>query len=98
RVDIDFAPTNKTDFAADEPVRLDVAVKNVPNLIVKVFEVNTPTYYRTHQAEVGTDINLDGLVANAEQTHAYAEAPLRRVQRRFEFPKLAGPGVYVIDF
>ena len=33
--------TNKTDFAADEPVRLDLFVKNVPTLLVKVFEVNT---------------------------------------------------------
>ena len=66
------------DFAADEPVRLDLFVKNVPNLLVKVFEVNTFNFYRTQQREVDTDINLDGLVPNAEETHAYAEPPLRR--------------------
>ncbi len=98
RVDIDFAPTNKTTFAADEPVHLDLFVKNTPTLIVKVFEINAPNYYRTHARELSTDINLDGLVANAEQTHAYADPPLRRVARRFEFPQLARPGVYVIDF
>jgi hypothetical protein len=98
RVDIDFAPTNKTTFAADEPVRLDLFVKNVPTLIVKVFEINAPNYYRTHGRELSTDVNLDGLVANAEQTHAYPELPLRRVARRFDFPQLSKPGVYVIDF
>src|SRR5262249_3195516 len=98
RVDIDFAPTNRTDFAAGEPVRLDPVRKDVPALPVKVFEVNTLNYYRTHQSEVGTDVNLDGLVANAEQTHAFAEPPLRRVARRFEFPELSKPGVYVVDF
>lgn len=98
RVDIDFAFTNQTSFGADEPVRLDVFVKNVPTLIVKVFEINTPNYYRQHQTEVNTDINLDGLVASAEETHTIAEPPLRRVARRFEFPKLTKPGVYVIDF
>src|SRR5207237_2224227 len=41
RIDIDFAATNKTGFADDEPVRLDLFIKNVPNLLVKVFEVNT---------------------------------------------------------
>ncbi|MCY2964318.1 MAG: hypothetical protein NT069_11900, partial [Planctomycetota bacterium] len=41
RIDIDFAPTNPTQFAVDQPVVLDVAIKNVPPLIVKVFEVNT---------------------------------------------------------
>jgi len=98
RVDIDFAATNKTDFAAGEPVTLDLFVKNVPNLLVKVFEVNTFNYYRTHQQEVNSDINLDGLVANTEQTHAYGEPPLRRVRRSFEFAQLNRPGVYVIDF
>src|SRR5262249_62162176 len=61
RVDIDFAPTNRTTFAADEPVRLDLFVKNVPTLIVKVFEINAPNYYRTHGRELSTDVNLDGL-------------------------------------
>jgi hypothetical protein len=98
RVDIEFVPTNKTTFASEEAVRLDLFVKNVPTLIVKVFEINTPNYYRTHGQDLSTDVNLDGLIANAEQTYAYAEPPLRRVARRFEFPQLAKPGVYVIDF
>jgi hypothetical protein len=98
RIDIDFASTNKTSFGAAEPVRLDLFIKNVPSLVVKVFEINTFSFYRIQRREVDTDINLDGLVANAEQTHSYAEAPLRRVARRFEFPQLNRPGVYVIDF
>ena len=36
RVDIDFAFTNKTDFAVDEPIKMEVAVKNAPTLLVKV--------------------------------------------------------------
>jgi hypothetical protein len=98
RVDLDFADTNKTDFAPDEPVKLGLHVKNVPTLLVKVFEVNTANYYRTVQREIDTDINLDGLVANAEQTHPSADPPLRRTARTFEFPQLTKPGVYVIDF
>lgn len=98
RVDIEFAYTNTTDFAADQPIKLEVDVKNVPTLLVKVFEINVASYYRVRQREVDTDINLDGLVANAEQTHAYTEPPLRKVRRAYEFPKLTRPGVYVIDF
>ena len=97
RVDLDFAPTNPQYFAADQPVQLDVHVKNVNTLIVKVFEINTTDYYRQQQREVNSDINLDGLVANEEQTYQYADPPLRRVKRHFEFPKLTRPGVYVID-
>src|SRR5262249_3139319 len=55
-------------------------------------------FYRTQLREVDTDINLDGLVPNAEETHKFEEPPLRRVARTFEFRELTRPGVYVIDF
>ena len=98
RVDLDFALTNKNEFAADEKVQLDVYVKNVENLIVKVFEINTQNYYRSRGREVGVDIELDGLVANHETPHAYSEPPVRRVKRRFELPMIDKRGVYVVDF
>ena len=98
RIDLDFAFTNKEIFGTDEPVSLDLDVKNVKSLIVKVFEINTKNYYRDYQSQVDTDVNLDGLVANRESTDEYNDAPLRRVARHFEFPEIAKPGVYVIDF
>ncbi|MEO8498887.1 MAG: hypothetical protein ABI614_27815, partial [Planctomycetota bacterium] len=98
RIDLDFADTNAKFIAADDPVRLDLYVKNVRSLIVRVFEVNTRNFYREQHREVNTDINLDGLVANNEQTFDYSEPPLRRVRRHFAFPVLTKPGVYVIDF
>lgn len=98
RVDVDFAATNKSHFTANQPVSLDVYIKNVPTLIVRVFTVNTANYYRDFGREVNTDIDLDGLVANQEQTFEYSEPPLRRVRRHFEFPELSQRGTYVIDF
>ncbi len=77
---------------------LDLFVKNVETLIVKVFEINTQNIYRETFKEVGTEINLDGLVANEEKTYTYEQPPLRRVRRHFEFPALNQRGVYVIDF
>ena len=98
RIDIDFAFTNKTDYAVDEAVSLDLFIKNVPTMLVKVFEINTGTVYRTKLVEVDTDLNLDGLVANSEKTAKYDDAPLRRNARRYDFPELKKPGVYVVDF
>ena len=98
RVDLDFAFTNKTQFAPDEPVKLELFVKNVGTLIVKVFEINTQSFYRDQLREIDTDINLDGLVANIEQTHPSNDPPLRRSARKFEFPQLDKPGVYIVDF
>ncbi len=98
RVDIEFDFKNPTEFSADEKVVLELHTKNVSTLMVKVFEINTKNFYRNELREIDTDINLDGLVANIEETNGYAEPPLRRVTRKFEFPQLTRPGIYVIDF
>ncbi|MGL4419592.1 MAG: hypothetical protein ACRCZF_02910, partial [Gemmataceae bacterium] len=98
RIDLEFVPTNKPFFGATEAVTLDVDVKNVPTLLVKIYEIHTKNYYERNLTPVTTDTNLDGLVPNASQNHAYPEPPVRRVRRTFQFPELTKPGVYVIDF
>ena len=98
RVDLEFTATNTEFFDDDAVVKIDLFTKNIDKLIVKVFEINTFNYYRKNQTEIDTDINLDGLLPNSEQTYEYDEAPALRKRRTFEFNELTGPGVYVVDF
>ena len=98
RIDIDFAYTNKDLFNSGDAVALDLDVKNVNTLIVKVFEINTPSFYETTHREVDTDVNLDGLVANEEKVYTYTDAPIRRLPRHFDFPNLKDRGVYIVEF
>ena len=98
RVDLDFVYTSPQQFSSDAPVSVDVNVKNVEKLIVKVFEINTRNYYRDQRKEIDTNIVLDGLLPNKEYTFEYKDGPFRRIKRSFEFPELEKPGVYVIDF
>ena len=98
RVELAFVPHRPTSFGADDPVSLELDIKNVPTLLVKIYVINTWNFYRTHHREVGTGIDLDGLVPNWERKLTYQEPAERRVRRRFEFPELKRPGVYVIDF
>ena len=99
RVDLDFEPTNPQTIDLATEVSLDVWVKNVPHLAISVFEINTPNFYRANQKQIGTDLNLDGLLANVQQGVDYAEAPILRVKRNFKFPQLAGKrGVWMVDF
>ncbi|MEL7497789.1 MAG: hypothetical protein AAFN77_09280 [Planctomycetota bacterium] len=98
RVDLDFAPNNPVYLATDEDVSLDMFVKNVDTMIVKIFEINTQNYYRKHRSEIDTDINLDGLVPNFEKTFSYTNPPAIRTRRTFKFPELKNRGVYVVDF
>lgn len=99
RIDIEFAPTNPQRFAPGDPVSLDLFVKNVDQLLVKVYEINTLNFYLLNGREVNTDIVLDGLVANSEKALRFDEIDLRRVRRSFDFPELAGKrGTWVIEF
>ncbi|MGQ9592320.1 MAG: hypothetical protein ACUVYA_18740, partial [Planctomycetota bacterium] len=98
RVSIDFAWTNRTIFEPEDPVSLEVWTKNVKVLTVKVFELNTLNCYLETGRELDTAVDLDGLVANEETAHAYSDPPLRRVQRRFDFPQLRKRGAWVVEF
>jgi len=102
RVDLDFDHANPEQFGPDEKVTLDVHVKNVRTLLVKVYKLNAFNYYRDQLQEAGTGIDLDGLVANQEKTFTYDDTPpLRRVTRTFsqdDFPLLKDRGLYIIDF
>ncbi|MBT4694694.1 MAG: hypothetical protein HOB73_15265 [Planctomycetaceae bacterium] len=98
RIDLDFAYTSPTTYTADAKVFLEVDVKNVKKLIVKIYELNAQNFYRQQLQAISTSINLDGLVPNHERSLDYAVAPLLRVRHKFEFPELSKPGVYVVDF
>ncbi len=97
RVEIDFAPTQQRFFGADEEVVLDLDVKHVDTLLVKVFEINTFNFHAEREQDVDASIELDGLVASEETVHTYDESPLRRVRRSFSFPALSQPGTYVVE-
>jgi hypothetical protein len=97
RVDIDFAPDNPDLISADAVVKLTAFVKNVPTLLVKVYEINTFNYYRETGQPLNLALNLDGLVASSERRVQYQETPERRVARTFEFPELKSRGAYVVE-
>ncbi|MES2708459.1 MAG: hypothetical protein V4726_17840 [Verrucomicrobiota bacterium] len=99
RTDLEFDPGCREDWLPQDEVALDLYIKNVPQLLVKVFEINTENVHRSTGQQVNTDLDLDGLVANREFSADYADPPLQRVRRTFKFPELNGRrGVWVIEF
>lgn len=99
RVDIEFPSTNAPQFLPGDDIAFEVIVKNTPKLIVKIFEINTLNFFQTQQRQLNTDLNLDGLVANSEQTHAFDGGPFARTRQKFAFPELKGKrGAWIIEF
>ncbi len=97
RVELRFASQNKHQFGATDEVNLQVELKNVSQLIVKIYKINTLNHYRNRQEPINTDIDLDGLVANVERKIDYSQAAQLRHAESIALPDLSGRGVWVID-
>jgi hypothetical protein len=97
RVELAWCAHNPTRLAPDEPIALEVDVKNVAELVVKVFRIDPLAYFHHHRREVDSGLDLDGLAASHEQVLRYTEPPIRRVRRRIELAVCARPGTYIVD-
>ncbi len=98
RVGLSFTHANQFDYLPNDQVAIELNVKNVSKLIVKVFEINTQNYYRDRLTEIDTNIELDGLLPNQETVYEYSETPFIQKQRRFVFPEMDKRGTYIVDF
>lgn len=110
QVEIELGHDNPEEVGADEELRLEVELKNVGQLFVKVFRIDPVTYFAIHHQEVGPDIDLDGLAASHEEILTITDplqagsssadapaAPIRRIRRTLALPQCQRPGCYVID-
>jgi hypothetical protein len=99
RVDIEFPATNAQFFQPGDLAQFDVVVKNTPKLMVRIYELNTLNFFLTQKRQLNTDLNLDGLVANTEQTHTFETGPFKRTRQTFKFPELKGKrGAWIVEF
>ncbi|MEM6278439.1 MAG: hypothetical protein AAF733_03100, partial [Verrucomicrobiota bacterium] len=98
RVEISFSPQNAKLFSSSDDVSLAVDLKNVPDLLVKVYEINVRNYYLDQGREIGTDLQLDGLVANEEQRYEFEQASVIRHRETFTFDSMKNRrGVWVVE-
>ena len=97
RVELNFAPINPTLYRPSDAVRLTLDLKNTPELMVKIYRLNTRNILTQLKHPIGTDLDLDGLVANIEKRIAYAQPSERRHREVIELSELNGGGVWVVD-
>ena len=97
RIDIELSPRNPARFGADDKVALEVFVKNVPELQIKVFRINELACYQARGVEVDTRLDLDGMVASDEHTRRFEAPPIERARITIDLPGCARPGTYVVE-
>ncbi|MEP4079580.1 hypothetical protein [Haloferula sp.] len=95
---LDFAPGQARSFASDELVRLTLDLKNTPELLVRIYQLDLPAILSRQGREPGPNFDLDGLVPHHSRSIKYAQAPLKRHREDIELPELVGPGAWIVEF
>ncbi|MCX6868579.1 MAG: hypothetical protein NTV46_20710, partial [Verrucomicrobia bacterium] len=95
---ISFAPGAPNMLDSDAPVALTLDLKNTPDLLIRIYELDLPAYLTLHGAEPEVSIDLDGLVPHHERRQAFTQSPLLIHRETIELPELTGPGAWLVDF
>ncbi len=96
-MELRLTPNNPRGHSVSEPSKLIVDVKKVDQLVVRIYRINTHSFYRTHENAIDTDIDLDGLVATHQRTLKFSQSPLVRHRESIDLPEISGRGVWIID-
>ncbi len=96
RVDLELAPGNPERSPADTDVVLEVDLKHVPELLVRVWQLDPLGHYLRTGTEI-TDPQLTGLQPNHERRFSYPQPRILRHRERIALPECAGAGMWVVD-
>ncbi|MFN3191864.1 MAG: hypothetical protein ACE361_15235 [Aureliella sp.] len=100
RVEIQFPADSVRVSPYDGPLQFRLQIKNLEELIVRVYEIDTAEYYRQQSGPIRSDIDLDGLVPNVEKRFGFDFPSDRRHQFDVDLTgelKQSKRGVWVVD-
>ncbi|HSP42280.1 MAG TPA: hypothetical protein VLO11_05375, partial [Luteolibacter sp.] len=95
---IAFAPGAPQLLAADDAVNLTLDLKNTPELLIRIYELDLPSHFARQRGEPDVGIDLDGLVPHHERRVRYTQAPIVQHRETIALPELAGGGAWLVDF
>jgi hypothetical protein len=98
KTEIAICVHNKPKFNIDESVVLEVDIKNVQTLFVKIFEINCENYYYNKKQPINTAMSLEGLIATYEETYSFNEKPQKLIRRQIELDNIPKRrGLFIIE-
>ncbi|MFG0261267.1 MAG: hypothetical protein ACF788_02630, partial [Novipirellula sp. JB048] len=96
-VQLRLAPQNPIRFTPQDASQLIVDVKNIEELVLRIYEINSLSYLRNHDQPLDTDIDLDGLVATHERKITFTHPAVERHRETLRLDEITGRGVWVVD-
>ncbi|HPH67413.1 MAG TPA: hypothetical protein PLF40_16770, partial [Kofleriaceae bacterium] len=97
RTELELCAHNPTSFAATAPVALDVDIKNIDRVTVKVYRIDPIAYFAATGRAVGIELDLDGITASYEDSMTLAVPQIQRTRHTFTLPSCARPGTYIVE-
>ena len=90
---------NKETFNINDNVELVLEIKNIQNLYVYIYEINTENYYYSNKKVFDENITLDGIVPTYEDIYSYNDKPQLLSEKKIVLTKLPKKrGLYVVEF
>ncbi len=86
---------NKERFNVNEDVELVLEIKNIQNLYVYIYEINTENYYYSNKKKFEDNISLDGIVATYEDIFSYNDKPQLLTEKKFHYKNYPKNVVYM---
>ncbi len=97
---ITICPYNKKVFEIGEKILIDIELKNIQNLNISVFEINTENYYLEKKSPITSLINVEGILTKIEENFTFEENSTKLVTKTFDLSKHISNekrGVYLIE-
>lgn len=99
QVNLELVKSNKTYHSVDDSVQLTVLVKNIPELLVRIYQIDCKEYFLRYKKRISLDIPLEGLAPNFVIPKRFKDPPLLERARTIELTDLKGKrGVFLIEF
>jgi hypothetical protein len=97
-VRLQITAQNSLRTRADAAVAVELALKNVPSLTIKVFALDPVAYFLARGRGIDATIDLDGMIAQHERTLCFEHAPIIAHRAAIALPECDAPGVYAVEF
>jgi hypothetical protein len=78
---------------------ITVTLKNIPNLIITVYEINTVNYFKTKKCAFEPQLDIAGIIPTEVLKFAYTQPPMEAHRETFEIERIKSTsrGIYIVE-
>lgn len=96
---ITLLDSNRKEYKVEEQVQLEVELKNIRKIVIKVYEINLRKYYLEGQTSIDDQVDLSFLIPTHQQVYEHVPTtPFQLFKTNIVLDKVpAKLGMFVVD-